>query len=118
MMGLYDGLALERAWRELTTIVSHQVTTLEVEDFRWVLDCNVAALPNLASILPDLCTIRIQLEAVAEGCEALCRVLMVNRKIRRVERLVDKTEGPEDVRRNNERWEELGIEDQICSILA
>ena len=118
LMGLYDGLALERAWRELTTIVSHQVTTLEVEDFRWVLDCNAAALPNLASILPDLCTIRIQLEAVAEGCEALCRVLMVNRKIRRVERLVDKTEGPEDVRRNNERWEELGIEDQICSILA
>ena len=118
LKGIYDDLALESAWRDLTAIVAHQVMTLEVEDLHCILGCNAMALPNLASVLPDLRTIKVQLEAVAESCEALCRVLMANRSVRRVERLVDKAEGPEDVRRNNKRWEELGIEDQMCGVLA
>lgn len=67
-----------------------------------ILSCNVAVLPNLANILPDLCTVTVQPGAVAESFEVLRRGLMVDGSIRRVERFVDRVELPEDVPRKIE----------------
>jgi hypothetical protein len=114
-----DDSALGRAWLELSTMLSHRVTVLEVEDLQSVMNTNrTAAVPVLIDTLPDLCVIRVQLQAVAESCEVLRRVLSGTRGIRRVERLVGKGESPEEVRRNDERWKELGVEDQIHDLLA
>jgi hypothetical protein len=103
---------------ELAATFAHRVTTLEVDDLRFIANTDAAAIPTLVYVLPNLYTVRIQLREVAENLEALRDILSGKRGIKRIERLVDKSESPDDVRRNNERWDALCIEHKMHDLLA
>ena len=115
---LADDLALRTAWEELASAFAHRVTALEVEDLHLIAIINSAAIPNLTYALPNLHTVRVQLQAVAESCEALRSSLQGRRCIARVERLVGEMESPDEARRISKQWKARHIESQIHDLLV
>lgn len=115
---LADGLGLRVAWEELSGAFAHKVTALEVEDIHLIVAIDSTAIPNLITVMPNLHTVRVQLHAVVENCEALRSSLSGGHGITQVERLVGETENPDEVRRNNEKWEARCVEHQIHDLLV
>jgi len=113
---LEDDLTLKTTWKDLAIVSPRQVTTLEVGSLHPTV--NTAAITNLIHDLPDLCTVRVQLQTVSEGCEVLRDILPSGHHITRVERLVGETESPEETRKMNERWEKSCVEHQIGDLLG
>ena len=115
---LDENLALRTTWEALAGGFVHQVIALEVEGLYLIMTINSTALPNLIHGLPDLNTVRVQLHAVGDDCRTLRNSLPGGRGIAQVERLVEKMESPDEMRRNNELWEALRVNDQIRDLLV
>ena len=111
-MYLTDETSLVTTLEALALVSRHSVTTLEVESLHLIIDAD-EFIPKLIDVLPDLHTIRARLPSVAEGFEALPKILSRGDGITRLERLVVEMESPAEARRNDEKWKALCVEHEI-----
>jgi len=101
-----DTPPLEAAFEALALVFRHSVTTLEVVDLHLILH-SATTIPKLVDVLPNLHTIRARLPPVSGGFKALREILARKHGSARLERLVIKTESPDEARENDENWKEL-----------
>ena len=98
---------LATMWRSFTLVFQYSVTTLEVEQFLPIRR-DVAAIPRLIEMLPDLHTIKLQRPDIP-GLQDIRESLSYRNNIIRVERLVCEAESPDEARRKDEEWKALCV---------
>ena len=109
--------SLRTTWEAFATTFRHAVTTLEIEDLHLIKN-GPAAIHTLIGVLPNLYTLRVRLSPVALWFRVLREMLLSNRGITRVERLVIGTEGPDEAKERDEEWEASCTEYKLQDFLT